>query len=117
MESKGFKCLINEPTHVMGGVLDLVFVSVDFCIQSLKIFDYKSGFEISDHYPIKLDLKYSLSKAPFKVSSYLSNGEISRNSCVTQCNLVAVYGQILCPTPSRPNRNLGFSCRPFTRHI
>ena len=64
MESKGFKCLINEPTHILdlylldtGGVLDLVFISVDFCIQNLEIFDHRSGFEISDHYPIKFDLR------------------------------------------------------------
>ena len=56
LESKGYKLIIDKPTHQKNGVLDLVFVPTNYHFNNVTIFSPDSGIEISDHYPIKLQL-------------------------------------------------------------
>ena len=54
--SKAFKLIIDKPTHIKKGILDLVFLQNDSKINDAKIFDLGSGVEVSDHFPIKLEI-------------------------------------------------------------
>ena len=58
LESKGYKLVVDKPTHEKNGVLDLVFIPTNLLIDtgSVTIYDHNSGVEVSDHYPIKIQL-------------------------------------------------------------
>ena len=58
MESNDFKQIVDGPTHEKNGVLDLIFLPINFFVNSIKIFDRKTGVEISDHFPIKIELPF-----------------------------------------------------------
>ena len=61
MESNGFRQHILSPTHVEGGILDLVFMPFDSTISDLKVLDAQS---ISDHYPIEFKMNVNTPKLP-----------------------------------------------------
>ena len=58
LDSKNFKLIINKPTHEKNGILDLVFIPSNFLINDATIFGPDSGVEISDHFPIKIQLPF-----------------------------------------------------------
>ena len=62
IESKGLKLIIDKPTHIKNGILDLVFVPCDFNVGNVTIFGPESGIEISDHFPIKLQIPVKAEK-------------------------------------------------------
>ena len=53
MDSRGFNQVIKEPTHIDGGILDLLFIPNSFSISDLKILDDQT---LSDHYPITFNI-------------------------------------------------------------
>ena len=72
--SKAFKLVIDKPTHIKKGILDLVFLQRDFNIKDAKIFDLGSGVEVSDHFPIKLEIPAEVDKkseyTSFKIRNF-----------------------------------------------
>ena len=63
IESKSLKLIIYKPTHVKKGILDLVFVPSELLIDNATIYDLESGVEISDHFPIKIELPLEAERA------------------------------------------------------
>ena len=61
MESVGFKQIIQQPTHIDGGVLDLIFLPVSFSVTNLQVLNDQA---ISDHFPIIFDIPLVPSKLP-----------------------------------------------------
>ena len=61
MESRGFKQMVNGPTHIEGGCLDLVFSQLDFPIYDIKVLDTKA---LADHYPVEFSIKLNTVKLP-----------------------------------------------------
>ena len=66
LESKGYKLIIDKPTHDKNGILDLIFVPFNSDIGNAVIFGPDSGVEISDHFPIKIEIPLE----PEKVSKF-----------------------------------------------
>ena len=56
METHGFKQLVQTPTHIAGGILDLIFVNdkTDSC--KVDVFNERSGLQLSDHFTVQLSL-------------------------------------------------------------
>ena len=82
MESKGFRQIINEPTHVDGGMLDLVFLPFDFSIVNLEILN---NHAISDHYPIEFEIPLTITQLPTHYQAIYRNvsqidSELFRNN-------------------------------------
>ncbi len=61
MEEKGFEQFIHKPTHIEGGILDLVFMTTDYALDKLEILDNQA---ISDHYPLKFEIYLHTFKLP-----------------------------------------------------
>ena len=58
VESYNFKQTVNKPTHERNGVLDLIFLPSDLFVNEVIVFNRETGVEISDHFPIKLELPF-----------------------------------------------------------
>ena len=56
MESKGFNLVIDKPTHIKNGILDLIFLPSDLTVGPITIFGPDTCADISDHFPIKMEL-------------------------------------------------------------
>ena len=53
---KNYIQIVNQPTHIKEGILDLIFIPLDFSVNSVEILNKNTDIEISDHYPIKIQL-------------------------------------------------------------
>ena len=65
--------MINEPTHIHGNVLDLVFTTDDDIITSLSVHSTTSLPIISDHFAITFSLNTSLPSPPKFSPFYVFN--------------------------------------------
>ena len=61
MELKNFRQIINHSTHREGGLLDLVFLPLDFSVKNINVIEDKA---ISDHYPIQFDITLTTVQLP-----------------------------------------------------
>ena len=53
---KGFKLLIDRPKNLKNRILDLVFLPSDSVLDNATFFCPDSWVDISDHFPIKIQL-------------------------------------------------------------
>ena len=65
--------MLNEPTHIHGNILDLVFTTDDDIITSLSVHSTTSLPIISDHFAITFSLNTNLpSHQNFRLSMFLT---------------------------------------------
>ena len=70
MSSKGFKLIIERPTHEKSGILDLVFLPFDYEIDNATIFGPDSCVDLSDHFSIKIQFPLQGDKSLTQLTIY-----------------------------------------------
>ena len=86
---------MDQPSHICGNILDLIFTNCESDISNLFIHSSNSFGISSDHYPITFSFSYSSSHTIHKSARYVfdySKGDyISLNQFISTCDLTAYY--------------------------